>query len=91
MAGKEAEYSIEEDDKYYLGIINTSPRSIIINMRVNVSAKIYDTSKAKNMCSTLTGSCRINLVFPDIQYVILATPDNVRPHPLAVNTIFSSY
>ncbi|KAG6624547.1 E3 ubiquitin-protein ligase APD2-like isoform X1 [Carya illinoinensis] len=76
IEGEEAEYSIEEDDKYYLGIINTNPRSIIINMRVNVSAKIYDTSKAKSMCSTLTGSCRINLLFPDTQYVVLATPDD---------------
>ncbi|KAG6674541.1 hypothetical protein I3843_15G043400 [Carya illinoinensis] len=74
--GKGAEFSIEEDDRFYLGIINTNPRSIIMTMTLNVSAKIYDTSKAKSMCSTTSGSCRLNLLFPNTHYVILTTPNN---------------
>lgn len=88
--GKGAEFSIEEDDRFYLGIINTNPRSIIMTMTLNVSAKIYDTSKAKSMCSTTSGSCRLNLLFPSTHYVILTTPNNVRPHHFGIHTTFSN-
>ncbi|CAK9174376.1 unnamed protein product, partial [Ilex paraguariensis] len=73
---KEALYSIEEDDRYYVGIINSNPRSIIMTMDVNVSSKMYDTTRAKSMCSTTKGSCRLNLLFPKTEYVIISTPNN---------------
>ncbi|KAK9270327.1 hypothetical protein L1049_025905 [Liquidambar formosana] len=74
--GREAEYTIEEDDKYYVGIINTNPKSIIMNMNVNVSSKMYDITKAKSMCSTSNGSCQLKLLFPNTQFVVLSTPNN---------------
>ncbi|XP_057503837.1 E3 ubiquitin-protein ligase APD1-like isoform X2 [Actinidia eriantha] len=74
--GREAEYVIEEDDKYCLGIVNTNPRSIIMAMNVNVSSKMYDTTKAKSMCSTIKGSCRLSLLFPYSQFVTVTTPNN---------------
>ncbi|CAB4266256.1 unnamed protein product [Prunus armeniaca] len=74
--GKEAEYNIEEDDKYYLDIINTKPRGIIITLNVNVSSTMYDITKAKAICSTTKGSCRLRLAFPNTHYVILTTPNN---------------
>ena len=79
FSGREAEYVIEEDDKYYLGIVNTNPRNIIMAMNVNVSSKMYDTTMAKNMCSTMNGSCRLSLRFPNSQFVTVTTPNNVRP------------
>lgn len=84
-SGKEAEYKIEEDDKYYLDIINTKPRGIIITLNVNVSSTMYDITKAKAVCSTTKGSCRLRLVFPNTHYVILTTPDNVRPDPILIS------
>ncbi|XP_050364790.1 E3 ubiquitin-protein ligase APD3-like isoform X2 [Argentina anserina] len=76
--GKEAVYSIEEDDRYYLDIINTNPKSIIITVNMNVSSKMYDTTKAKAICSTATkgSSCQLRLIFPNTHYVILTTPNN---------------
>ncbi|XP_057503461.1 E3 ubiquitin-protein ligase APD2-like isoform X2 [Actinidia eriantha] len=74
--GREAEYVIEEDDKYNLGIVNTNPRSIIMAMNVNVSSKMYDTTMAKSMCSTMNGSCRLSLLFPNSQFVTITTPYN---------------
>ncbi|XP_004292747.1 PREDICTED: uncharacterized protein LOC101292282 isoform X1 [Fragaria vesca subsp. vesca] len=76
--GKEAEFSIEEDDRYYLDITNTNPKSIIITVNVNVSSKMYDTTKAKAICSTATkgSSCQLRLTFPNTHYVILTTPNN---------------
>ncbi|XP_057428038.1 E3 ubiquitin-protein ligase APD1-like isoform X2 [Lotus japonicus] len=74
--GKEAEYIIEEDDRYHIGILNMNARSIILTMNINVSAKVYDTTKAKNMCSTVNGSCRLRLFFPITNYVILTAPEN---------------
>ncbi|PSS17284.1 E3 ubiquitin-protein like [Actinidia chinensis var. chinensis] len=74
--GREAEYVIEEDDKYCLGIVNTNPRSIIMAINVNVSSKMYDTTKAKSMCSTINGSCRLSLLFPNSQFVTITTPNN---------------
>ncbi|OAY22999.1 E3 ubiquitin-protein ligase APD2 isoform X2 [Manihot esculenta] len=76
LNGKDAEYTIQEDDKYYLGLVNTNPKSIIMNIAVNVTAKLYDVSKARNMCSTIKGSCRLMLPFPKAQYVVVTTPDN---------------
>ncbi|XP_022768695.1 uncharacterized protein LOC111312571 isoform X1 [Durio zibethinus] len=76
VIGKEAEYSIEEDDKYYVGVINSNPRSIIMTFGLNVTSKVYDVTKASNMCSSLNGSCRLKIQFPDTQYVIVSTPDN---------------
>ncbi|KAF7847092.1 hypothetical protein BT93_L3371 [Corymbia citriodora subsp. variegata] len=66
---KEAEYFIEEDDKYYVRVINANSRSIIMSLSMNVSSKIYDITKAKIMCSTLKGSCQLKLLFPNTQYV----------------------
>lgn len=74
--GREAEYLIEEDDKYYIGIVNTNPRSIIMKMNLNVSSKMYDTTKSKSMCSTINGSCQLNLGFPNTQFVTVTTPNN---------------
>ncbi|WRX31204.1 E3 ubiquitin-protein ligase APD1-4 [Theobroma cacao] len=76
MNGKEAEYTIEEDDKYYVSVVSSNPRSIIMTFSLNVTSKVYDLTKASNMCSTLNGSCRLKLLFPDTQYVIVSTPDN---------------
>uniref|UniRef100_A0A2P2KYY4 Uncharacterized protein MANES_18G043400 n=1 Tax=Rhizophora mucronata TaxID=61149 RepID=A0A2P2KYY4_RHIMU len=76
FAGKEAEYTIEEDDKYYIGLLNTNPKNIIMSMSVNVTSKMYDLSKARNMCSTIRGSCRLKLPFPNTQYFVVTTPDN---------------
>lgn len=81
-AGREAEYIIEEDDRYYVGIINSNRKSIIMSMDVNVSSKMYDTKKAKSACSTLYGSCQVNLRFPNAQFVTVTTPNNVCPPPL---------
>ncbi|CAL5418076.1 unnamed protein product [Camellia sinensis] len=74
--GREAKYFIEEDDKYYIGIVNTNPRSVIMKMNLNVSSKMYDTTKSESMCSTINGSCQLNLVFPNTQFVTVTTPNN---------------
>ncbi|KAH7846499.1 hypothetical protein Vadar_014689 [Vaccinium darrowii] len=74
--GREAEYAIEEDDKYYLRIVNANPRSIIMVMNINISSMIYDTITAKSMCSTTNGSCQLDLLFPNTQYVAVTTPNN---------------
>ncbi|KAF8410149.1 hypothetical protein HHK36_002671 [Tetracentron sinense] len=64
----EAEYIIEEDDSYYIGVVNMNPRSIVMAMNVNVSSKMYNTAKAKSMCSTISGLCRLKLLFPRTQF-----------------------
>ncbi|XP_050265861.1 E3 ubiquitin-protein ligase APD2-like isoform X1 [Quercus robur] len=76
ISGKEVKYTIEEDDKYYIGVINSNRRSIIMSVAINVSATMYDTTKAKSKCSTETGSCRLRLEFPNTHYVILTTPNH---------------
>ncbi|XP_044509868.1 E3 ubiquitin-protein ligase APD2-like isoform X2 [Mangifera indica] len=76
VKGKAAKYSIEEDDRYYIGVINMNHKSILMTMTVNVTSKMYDLTKAKNVCSTLKGSCRLQLLFPNTHYVILTTPSN---------------
>ncbi|KAK3011694.1 hypothetical protein RJ639_011644 [Escallonia herrerae] len=76
QTSSEAKYSIEEDDRYYIGIINSNPRSIIMTLSVNVLSKMYDTTKAKTMCSTISGSCRLNLPFPNSQFIVVTTPAN---------------
>ncbi|KAL5559136.1 hypothetical protein UlMin_035347 [Ulmus minor] len=75
ISGKEAKYAIEEDDRYYLDIINTNSRSIITTLNVSVSSKMYNLTKAQNECSTTNGSCRVKLLFADTKYVVLTTPN----------------
>lgn len=76
VEGKEVEYVITESDKYYVSILNSNPKSTIMTMNVNVTSKMYDTTKASSVCSTTDGSCRLNLRFPNTQYVVLTTPNN---------------
>lgn len=76
IKGKELEYAIEEDDSYRLEIINSNSRSIIVILNLNVSSKMYDTTKANSSCSAIKGSCRLRLLFPDIRYVLVTTPNN---------------
>lgn len=73
----EAEYTVEEDDSYYLGVVNLNPQSIVLTMKVELSSKLYDTSKAKSQCSAKTGFCRLKLLFPTTQYLLVTTPNNV--------------
>ncbi|GLT58873.1 hypothetical protein SLA2020_317340 [Shorea laevis] len=77
LSGKEVEYTIKEDDKYYVGVINKYHRSIIISMTLNVTSKMYDLTKARNNCSTETGSCQLKLIFPDTQFLVVTTPNKV--------------
>ncbi|XP_010277151.1 PREDICTED: uncharacterized protein LOC104611677 isoform X2 [Nelumbo nucifera] len=72
----EAEYIIEEDDSYYVGAVNMNPKSVIMELSTNVLSKMYDTSKAASKCSTINGSCSLELLFPNSHYLILTTPDN---------------
>ncbi|XP_058080697.1 E3 ubiquitin-protein ligase APD2-like [Magnolia sinica] len=72
----EVEYTVEDDDSYYIGAANLNPQTVVVTMMVEVSSKIYDTTKAKRVCSTKNGFCRITLPFPNTQYVVLATPDD---------------
>ncbi|KHN04458.1 Apoptosis 1 inhibitor [Glycine soja] len=75
--GKEAEYNVEEDNIYHIGVLNMNSRNIILTMKVNVLAKVYDTTKGKKMCSTANGFCRLSFVFPNTQYVILTATGKV--------------
>ncbi|XWS24152.1 hypothetical protein CRYUN_Cryun28dG0076000 [Craigia yunnanensis] len=45
--GKEAEYTIEEDDKYYVGVINSNPGSMTFGL--NVTSKVYDVVEAMKL------------------------------------------
>ncbi|GAB2293819.1 hypothetical protein Dimus_028032 [Dionaea muscipula] len=73
--GKETGFVVEEDDKYYVNVINTSPMSLMLTMKINVSARLHDTSKATSKCSTAEGSCRLNVAFPNTRFVIVTTPN----------------
>ena len=42
MLGKEAEYNVEEDNIYHIGVLNMNSRNIILTMKVNVLAKVHD-------------------------------------------------
>ncbi|XP_072054513.1 E3 ubiquitin-protein ligase APD2 isoform X3 [Arachis hypogaea] len=75
--GNEAEYMIEEDDRYQIGVLNMNDKNIVLNLNVNVSAKIYDTTKANNIYSSINGSCTFSLLFPNTYYLILTAPKNV--------------
>ncbi|KAF4378629.1 hypothetical protein F8388_001283 [Cannabis sativa] len=86
---KEMEYVIEEDERYYLDIINSNSRSIVVALSVNVTSMMYDITKAKNKCSTSKGSCRLKTILSYTHYVILTTPNDVRLFPH--QTIFSNF
>ncbi|XP_020960976.1 uncharacterized protein LOC110263648 isoform X2 [Arachis ipaensis] len=77
IKGNEAEYMIEEDDRYQIGVLNMNDKNIVLNLNVNVSAKIYDTTKANNIYSSINGSCTFSLLFPNTYYLILTAPKNV--------------
>ncbi|XP_072075495.1 E3 ubiquitin-protein ligase APD2 isoform X2 [Arachis hypogaea] len=78
--GNEAEYMIEEDDRYQIGVLNMNDKNIVLNLNVNVSAKIYDTTKANNIYSSINGSCTFSLLFPNTYYLILTAPKNVNDY-----------
>ncbi|KAK4744026.1 hypothetical protein SAY87_010338 [Trapa incisa] len=85
---REAEYSIEKDGKYYVSITNKNSVNIITTVKVNVSSRMYDLTKANSTCSTLDSSCRIKLPFPYTHYVVLTTPDNSDTVDWDVEVIF---
>ncbi|KAK8681641.1 hypothetical protein V6N13_054043 [Hibiscus sabdariffa] len=81
VIGKQADYTIDEDDKYYVGVINSSPKSIMMTFNLSVTSMVYDVTKAKSMCSTLNGSCQLDLQFPNTHYVVVSTAGDVRSQP----------
>lgn len=76
---RETEYTIAEDDRYYLGIVNLTPRTLVITMKVNVTSKIYDISRANNICATTDGLCKLDLHLPSTFYYVLTTPGHNVP------------
>ena len=62
--GEEAECIVEEDDRYHIGVLNMNASNIILTMNINVSAKVYAITKAKKICSTAYGSCKLSFLFP---------------------------
>ncbi|XP_026657922.1 E3 ubiquitin-protein ligase APD1 [Phoenix dactylifera] len=76
---REAEYTIAEDDSYYFGVVNLSPRTMVLIMKVNVTSKIYDISRASNICSTTDGLCKLELHLPSTCYYVLTTPNTDMP------------
>ncbi|KAJ1375551.1 Zinc finger, RING-type [Sesbania bispinosa] len=83
----EAEYIVEEDDRYHIGVLNMNARNIIMTMKINVSAKVYDTTKANKKCSIANGSCRLSFIFPNTHYVILTTTNNGDGEPYVEFTL----
>ncbi|WOK97499.1 hypothetical protein Cni_G06207 [Canna indica] len=77
--GRKGEYIIAEDNMYYLGVVNLTPRSIVMNINIKVTSKMYDTSKATSICSTSNVVCKLKLLFPNTQYYVLATPESEVP------------
>lgn len=67
---------IEEDNMYYLGVFNPTPRSIVMNMSIRVASRTYDTRKATSICSTSNGVCKLKPPFPSTQYYVLATSNS---------------
>lgn len=76
LYGKGVEYLVEEDGRYHIGVQNMNGGNVILTMNVNVSAMVYDTSKAKKLCSTANGLCRLSLLFPHTHYLTLMTTNN---------------
>lgn len=72
-------YIFSKLNLYFLSrILNMNARNIILTLHINVSAKIYDTTKVTNKCSTPNGSCKLDLFFPITYYLVLTAPKNVR-------------
>lgn len=71
-----AEYTIAEDDSYYFGVVNLTPRTMVIILKVNVTSKVYDISRATNICSTTDGLCKLELQLPSNCYYVLTTPNS---------------
>ncbi|XP_043710829.1 E3 ubiquitin-protein ligase APD1-like isoform X2 [Telopea speciosissima] len=72
----QAEYIIEEDDSYYIHLVNMNSKSILMMLKVNVSSKMYDITKTASKCSSINGFCRLQLLFPHMKFVVLTTPNN---------------
>lgn len=90
----EAEYKVEEEDSYFIGTVNLNNKGIAMGMKVELSSKIYDTTKAKSQCSANQGFCRLKLLFPNTQYVLLATPTPNDVHvtlPTSSNFIYFKF
>ncbi|KAH7660776.1 putative E3 ubiquitin ligase protein [Dioscorea alata] len=70
-------YVIKEDNTYSIEIINLNPQSIQMDLYVNVSSTMYDTTKATSFCSlTNTTTCKLKLDFPRYHYFVFTTPSN---------------
>ncbi|XP_073005427.1 E3 ubiquitin-protein ligase APD2-like isoform X1 [Typha latifolia] len=70
-----SEYTVPDDNSYYFGLVNLTPRSVAMTMELNITSKIYDTSKANRICSTSSGPCKLDLRLLGTRYYVLTTPD----------------
>lgn len=73
----EVNYTVEEDDNYYIGAVNLNSRTVKATMTVDISSMVYDTSKAETQCSTKNGLCSLKLLFPKTRYAVLTTPKDM--------------
>ncbi|XP_027902367.1 uncharacterized protein LOC114162616 isoform X4 [Vigna unguiculata] len=68
---------VVKGDMKFEQLQNSQPTFLnAISLRETVNAKVYDTTKAKKMCSTENGPCRLSVFFPETHYIILTAADN---------------
>ncbi|KAF3777514.1 hypothetical protein EJ110_NYTH40585 [Nymphaea thermarum] len=73
----EVNYTVEEDDNYYIGAVNVNSRTVKATMTVDISSMVYNTSKAETQCSTKNGLCSLKILFPKTRYAVITTPKDM--------------
>lgn len=76
-----AEFFVKEDDSYRVSFTNLNPGVVTVEMRINLTSKMYVTNDATTNCSSLYGVCNLKHLLPDTNYVvILSSSHNVKQH-----------
>ncbi|KAK6943126.1 protein of unknown function DUF4793 [Dillenia turbinata] len=65
---------IWQSSTYYVAVGNLNPGNVEVQLTVEISAVLYNTSEAYYKCSLIEGMCSFKLFFPSGNVAVLASP-----------------
>ncbi|KAM7259156.1 hypothetical protein ACFE04_014897 [Oxalis oulophora] len=65
---------IQRSSSYYIAVGNLNSDLVKVELNINMMAKLYNTNGAYKECSVLDGTCRLSVLFPKGNSIVLVTP-----------------
>ncbi|KAM7272070.1 hypothetical protein ACFE04_031284 [Oxalis oulophora] len=66
--------TIYQSSSYYIAVGNLNLEPVEVELNIEMMATVYNTTEAYNRCNFANGVCRLTVLFPEGNSIVLTTP-----------------